>query len=57
MFASSSNGFAVIDADATTLTVSLVDGIGKTLYTDTLKKDRTSAGPGPGSPVPGRIPR
>lgn len=46
LFASSSNGFAVIDADATRLTVSLVDGAGKTLYTDTLKKDATSAGPG-----------
>jgi hypothetical protein len=46
LFASSSNGFAVIDADATRLTVSLVDGAGKTLYTDTLKKDPTSAGPG-----------
>ena len=38
VFASSSNGFAVIDADATQLTVSLVDGTGKTLHVDTLKK-------------------
>ena len=43
VFASRSNGFAVIDADANQLTVSLVDGDGTTVYTDTLKKDATSA--------------
>ena len=42
IFASRSNGFAVIDADANQLTVSLVDGNGATVYTDTLKKDATA---------------
>jgi hypothetical protein len=45
VFASRSNGFAVIDADANQLTVSLVDGNGATVYTDTLKKDATATGP------------
>jgi tartrate-resistant acid phosphatase type 5 len=46
VFASRSNGFAVIDADPAQLTVSLVDGSGKTLYTETLKKPASSAAPG-----------
>jgi tartrate-resistant acid phosphatase type 5 len=45
IFSSRSNGFAVIDADSSQLTVSLVDGTGKTVYTDTLKKDSTTVGP------------
>jgi hypothetical protein len=44
IFASSSNGFAVIDADRTRLSVSLVDGSGKEVYVDVLKKDSTTAG-------------
>jgi tartrate-resistant acid phosphatase type 5 len=43
VFSSRSNGFAVIDADRTQMTVSLVDGNGATLYTDTIKKDTTTA--------------
>jgi tartrate-resistant acid phosphatase type 5 len=39
VFSSRSNGFAVIDADRAQMTVSLVDGNGVTLFTDTLKKD------------------
>jgi hypothetical protein len=46
VFASRSNGFAVIDADPAQLTVSPVDGSGKTLYTETLKKPASSAAPG-----------
>jgi hypothetical protein len=46
VFASRSNGFAVIDADPAQLTVSLVDGSGKTLHTETLKKPASSAAPG-----------
>jgi tartrate-resistant acid phosphatase type 5 len=46
IFSSRSNGFAVIDADASQLTVSLVDGTGKTVYTETLKKDVATTGPG-----------
>jgi hypothetical protein len=48
VFSSRSNGFAVIDADHVQLTVSLVDGNGVTLYTDTIKKDATS--PSAGTP-------
>jgi tartrate-resistant acid phosphatase type 5 len=43
IFSSRSNGFAVIDADATQLTVSLVDGNGVTVYTDATKKDITTS--------------
>ena len=46
IFASSSNGFAVIDADRAQMSVSLVDGTGKTVYTETLKKDGTSSASG-----------
>ena len=46
VFASRSNGFAVLDADITQMTVSLVDGNGVTIYTDTIKKDpATASGP------------
>ena len=45
IFASSSNGFAVIEADATQLSVSLVDGSGKTVHTDTLKKESGRVAP------------
>ena len=46
VFASRSNGFAVLDADITQMTVSLVDGTGVTIYTDTIKKDpATASGP------------
>jgi len=38
LFASRTNGFAVLDADPSRLTVSLVDGEGKTLYEDTIRK-------------------
>jgi tartrate-resistant acid phosphatase type 5 len=43
VFSSRSNGFAVIDADPAQLTVSLVDGNGVTVYTDTIKKDTTTS--------------
>jgi tartrate-resistant acid phosphatase type 5 len=46
VFASSSNGFAVLEADSAQMSVSLVDGTGKTLYTETLKKDGTSSASG-----------
>ena len=46
VFASSSNGFAVIEADSAQMSISLVDGTGKTLYTDTLKKEGTSSASG-----------
>jgi len=39
VFSSRSNGFAVLEADAAQLTVSLVDSTGTPVYTDTLKKD------------------
>ena len=42
IFSSRSNGFAVIDADAARMTISLVDGNGATVYTDTLTKDTTA---------------
>ncbi|HMF62374.1 MAG TPA: metallophosphoesterase [Vicinamibacterales bacterium] len=42
LFSSRTNGFAVIDADAAQLTVSLVNDAGTTLYTDTLKKPATT---------------
>lgn len=38
IFSSRSNGFAVIDADAAQLTVSLIDRSGTPVYTETLKK-------------------
>ena len=44
VFSSRSNGFAVIDADGTQMSVSLVDGNGTTLYTDTIKKDVATGG-------------
>lgn len=45
VFASRSNGFAVIDADRSQMTISLVDSGGATVYTDTIKKDAaTTAG-------------
>lgn len=43
LFASRTNGFAVIDADAARLTVRLVDGAGKQLYEDVLTKPATTA--------------
>jgi tartrate-resistant acid phosphatase type 5 len=46
LFATRANGFAVIDADPLQLSVSLVDGTGKTVYTEALKKDRTSSASG-----------
>ena len=46
LFATSMNGFAVLDADPQQLNVSLVDGTGKTVYTETLKKEPTSIAPG-----------
>ena len=51
IFASRSNGFAVIEAEATHLTVSLVDGTGTTVYTDTLKKESPRVGPDAASVV------
>jgi tartrate-resistant acid phosphatase type 5 len=46
VFSSRSNGFAVIDADQTQMTVSLVDSKGETLYADTIKKSgATASGP------------
>jgi hypothetical protein len=46
IFASRSNGFAVLDANDDTLTVSLVDGTGKTLYEHAIRKPLTSTGSG-----------
>lgn len=46
VFSSRSNGFAVIDADQQQMSVSLVDGKGVTLYTDTIKKDATTTAGG-----------
>jgi tartrate-resistant acid phosphatase type 5 len=46
IFSSRSNGFAVLDADANQLTVSLVNGTGTTVFTDTLKKDASTTGSG-----------
>ncbi len=43
IFASRSNGFAVIDADHTRLTIGLVDGTGTTIYENTLTKPTTSS--------------
>jgi hypothetical protein len=45
IFASRSNGFAVIDADRLRLSVSLVDGTGQTIYEETLKKDAAPTPP------------
>ena len=42
MFASRSNGFAVIEADQARLTISLVDGTGKTIYEEAINKPTTS---------------
>jgi hypothetical protein len=42
LFASRSNGFAVIDGDRAQLTISLVDSTGKELFVDVLKKDATA---------------
>jgi tartrate-resistant acid phosphatase type 5 len=45
VFASRSNGFAVIEADAARLTVAMIDGTGKQVYEDVLTKPAsTSAG-------------
>ena len=46
LFATSMNGFAVLDADPLQLNVSLVDGTGKTVYSETLKKEPTSIATG-----------
>jgi hypothetical protein len=46
IFASRSNGFAVLDANDDTLTVSLVDGTGKTLYEHAIRTPLTSTGSG-----------
>ena len=43
IFASRSNGFAVIDADHTRMTIGLVDGTGTTIYENTLTKPTTSS--------------
>jgi tartrate-resistant acid phosphatase type 5 len=45
IFASRSNGFAVIDADRMRLSISLVDGSGQTIYEETLKKDAAPTPP------------
>ena len=47
VFSSRSNGFAVIDADRTQMTISLVDSSGAAVYTETLKKDGTTTSGGP----------
>ena len=39
IFSSRSNGFAVLEADAAQLTVSLVDSTGTSVYSETIKKD------------------
>lgn len=47
LFASRANGFAVIDGDNQDLTVSLVDGTGKVVFEEALKKGpKTSVVPG-----------
>jgi hypothetical protein len=45
VFASKANGFAVLDADGGELTVSLVDTTGTPVYTETIRKGRTSQQP------------
>jgi hypothetical protein len=45
VFASRSNGFAVLEADQMRLTVKLVDVEGELLYEDTIRKESTSAPP------------
>jgi tartrate-resistant acid phosphatase type 5 len=46
IFASRSNGFAVIDADDGRLTVTLVDGTGRPVYEHSLRKPSLSIAPG-----------
>jgi diadenosine tetraphosphatase ApaH/serine/threonine PP2A family protein phosphatase len=45
IFASRSNGFAVLEADATQLSVKLVDGSGTVLYEDIARKPALTTGP------------
>jgi hypothetical protein len=42
LFSSKSNGFAVLEADDSALTINLVDSAGTPVYTETIRKDRTS---------------
>jgi hypothetical protein len=42
VFSSKSNGFAVLEADATELTINLVDSSGTSVYTETIRKERTT---------------
>lgn len=46
IFASRNNGFAVIDAQRARLTISLVDGAGRTVFEDTLTKPATTTASG-----------
>jgi len=45
VFASRSNGFAVLDADATRLAFSLVDGNGRTVYEQAIRKPASTSAP------------
>jgi hypothetical protein len=45
LFSSKSNGFAVLEADDTALTINLVDHTGTPVYTETIRKDRTGQRP------------
>jgi hypothetical protein len=45
IFASRSNGFAVIDADRDQLVISLVDTSGKPVYEETIRKMAATAAP------------
>lgn len=44
VFASSAHGFAVIEADARQITLSLVDATGKTVHTETIRKPSDDGG-------------
>jgi hypothetical protein len=46
IFASRTNGFAVLEADQTRLTVKFVDVAGATVYEDTVRKEATTTVPG-----------
>lgn len=46
VFASRTNGFEVLDADDLRLSVSLVDGTGKAIFEETLRKDPPTSTPG-----------
>jgi tartrate-resistant acid phosphatase type 5 len=46
LFASSANGFAILDADANRLTIRLVDTNGQAVYEEVITKASTTIAPG-----------